>query len=394
MSLEKGKKMKIAYIFDQVLPCVAADVEQVVNTVSAMSKLPDVDVTLIIPADNQKTNTDVEEIRQFYHVDGPFKVELYHSVFPSNRIVEKLAHPLMCARYSRVLRQFDVIYCRNIPAVWVALALRIPVVLDTYRPYPDQHPALNPMFRLFFKDPCFLGMTYHSDYARQHFLKLGVEEAKTCVAHNGYSKAQFEPVLTKDEAREKLGLPKDVKIAVYTGRMVMRKGLNHLVMLAKARPDVHFVFVGSTEKGEFETAVEAMHNCHVVGWKGFGEVAPYLYAADVVIIPPTLAPLKKIGNTVLPIKLYSYIASGRAIYAPDAPDTAEILKHDINAWLVTPDDEADELAGFNALIDNDELIDRLSAAAAEDAKKLTWDARAACVVEFMKARLKVYAHSK
>lgn len=386
--------MKIAYIFDQVLPCVAADVEQVVNTVSAMSKLPDVDVTLIIPADNQKTNTDVEEIRQFYHLDGPFKVELYHSVFPSNRIVEKLAHPLMCARYSRVLRQFDVIYCRNIPAVWVALALRIPVVLDTYRPYPDQYPALNPMFRLFFKAPCFLGMTYHSDYARQHFLKLGVEEAKTCVAHNGYSKAQFEPVLTKEEAREKLDLPKDVKIAVYTGRMVMRKGLNHLVMLAKARPDVHFVFVGSTEKGEFETAVESMHNCHVVGWKGFGEVAPYLYAADVVIIPPTLAPLKKIGNTVLPIKLYSYIASGRAIYAPDAPDTAEILKHDINAWLVTPDDEADELAGFNALIDNDELIERLSAAAAEEAKKLTWDARAACVVEFMKARLNVYAHSK
>ena len=382
--------MKIAYVFDQVLPCTAADVEQVVNTVSAMSKLPDVEVTLILPADNHRINTDIEEIRRFYHVDGSFKVELYHSVFPTNRIIEKLAHPLTCACHARVLRQFDAIYCRNIPAVWMALGLRIPVVLDTYRPYPAQHPALNPMFRLLFKDPCFLGMTYHSDYARQHYIKLGVDEAKTCVAHNGYDKKQFEPILTKKEAREKLDLPVDAKIAVYSGRMNMKKGLDHLIKLAQARPDVHFVFVGSREKGEFETIVETMPNCHVVGWKGFGEVAPYLYAADVVIIPPTLTPLKKVGNTVLPIKLYSYIASGRAIYAPVAPDTAELLKHDKNAWLVTPDNEADELAGFNALIDNDALIERLSAAAAEDAKSLTWDARAECVVNFIKERLDAY----
>ncbi len=379
--------MKIAYIFDQVLPCVAADVEQVVNTVSAMSKLPDVDVTLILPANNNATNTNAEEIRAFYHVDGNFKVELYHSVFPGNRIIEKVAHPLVCARYWRVLRGFDVIYCRNIPAVWVALALRIPVVLDTYRPYPDQYPQMNPMFKLLFKDPCFLGMTYHSDYARQHYLKLGVDEAKTCVAHNGYSRNQYEPVLSKSEARKQVGLPVDGKIAMYSGRMVMKKGLDHLIMLAKARPDVHFVFVGSTEHGEVEQQVEQLENCHMVGWKGFGEIAPYLYAADVLIIPPTLTPLKKIGNTVLPIKLYSYVAAGRAIFAPAAPDTAELLKHNQNAWLVQPDDEADELAGFNKLIDDEALIERLSSAAAEDAKSLTWDARALCVIEFMKRRL-------
>lgn len=381
--------MKVAYVFDQVLPCVAADVEQVVNTISAMSKLPGVELTLIIPADNDKINTNAEEIRQFYHVDGPFKVELYHSTFPGNRMIEKVAHPLICARYYKVMRQFDVIYCRNIPAVCMALALKIPVVLDTFRPYPMQHPVLIPLFKLFFNNPYFLGMTYHSDYARQSYIKIGVDEGKTCVAHNGYSKLQFEPVLTKKEAREKLGLPLDAKIAVYTGRVVMKKGLNHLIALAKARPDVHFVFVGSNEKGEFEEAVESLQNCHIVGWKGFGEIAPYLYAGDVVMIPPTLGPLKKVGNTVLPIKLYSYFASGRAIYAPDAPDTAELLKHNVNAWLVTPDNAEAELAGFNELIDNNELLDRLSARVAEDSKVLTWDARAVCVMKFIETRLSV-----
>ncbi len=380
--------MKIAYIFDQILPYIEADVAQVVDTVSAMAKQPDVEMTLILPADNHKTNTDAEEIRQFFHVDGPFKVELYHSLFPCNRIIEKIAHPLVCARYWRVMRQFDAIYTRNIPAVWMALALRIPVVLDAFRDYPKQHPALGPMFRQFFRDPCFLGMTYHSDYARQHYLELGIDEKKTCVAHNGYDKSLFEPVLSKSQAREKLGLPVDVKIAIYSGRMVMHKGLDHLIMLAKARPDVHFVFVGSTGRGEFESIVENMPNCHVVGWKRFDEMAPYLYAADIVIIPPTLKPLTEIGNTVLPIKLYSYFGAGRAIYAPIAPDTAELLVHNKNAWLVKPDDEEAELAGFNALVDDDALLDRLSAATAQDAKSMTWDARAECVVHFIKERLK------
>ena len=91
----------------------------------------------------------------------------------------------------------------------------------------------------------------------------------------------------------------------------------------------------------------------------------------------------------MPIKLYSYFASGRAIYAPDAPDTAELLKHNVNAWLVTPDNAEAELAGFNELIDNNELLDRLSARVAEDSKVLTWDARAVCVMKFIETRLSV-----
>ena len=112
-----------------------------------------------------------------------------------------------------------------------------------------------------------------------------------------------------------------------------------------------------------------------------------MFSADVLIIPPTAGPLQKTGNTVLPIKLFSYIAAGRAIYAPIAPDTAELLQHDRNAYLVDPDDEAAELNGFNALIDDDERMNRLSNEAAKDAQNLTWDARAEIIVDFMQRRL-------
>lgn len=379
--------MRIAYVFDQVLPYSAADGEQVMNSMSAMSKLDDVDVTLFLPASNNTTNASADELRNYFHVDGPFKIELYHSCFPGPRIVEKLAHPAVCARFARVLKQFDIIYCRNIPVVWMALGLKMPVIMDTYRPWPLQYPPLGHMFKAFFKNPNFLGMTFHSDYARHAYLDLGVDPQKTCIAHNGFQKAHFEPVLTREQARKIVGLPQNVKIAMYAGRIDLKKGLDHIIRLAEARPDVHFAFVGSRERGDFEIIADQMANCHIFGWKKYGSIAPYLYAADVLIIPTTSGPLKKAGNTVLPIKLYAYLAAGRAIYAPEAPDTAELLEHGRNAWLVKPDDDKAELKGFCQLIDNDELIQKLGSEAAKDAENLTWDTRAQIVRDFMLKRL-------
>ena len=54
---------------------------------------------------------------------------------------------------------------------------------------------------------------------------------------------------------------------------------------------------------------------------------------------------------------------------------------------ITPDNPDAELAGFSELIDNPELLERLGNAAAEDAKNLTWDARAMAILEFVKGKL-------
>ena len=47
------------------------------------------------------------------------------------------------------------------------------------------------------------------------------------------------------------------------------------------------------------------------------------------------------------------------------------------------------MAGCNEHIDNNELVDRVSARVAEDSKVLTWDARAVCVMKFIETRLSV-----
>ena len=383
--------MKVAYLFDEIMPSIVTESMQPMNVLSGLANIG-CECTLFIPASNVDALPTPDDLLRYYNVDGRFNIELVHSIYPGPRQPQKVVHPLVCTTLLRKkLRQFDVIYSRNIPAVSAAVLAGMPAVLDTYRPWPEQyHQAVIPVFRLLFKAKHFVGMTTHSEYVRQSFIHIGFDPDMICTAHNGYTKSHFEPVLTKAQAREKLGLAQDAKIATYTGRFDMRKGLDHLLELAKARPDVQFIFIGAgydlNVKSRFEREAEKLPNCLVTGWKKYNELPCYMYASDVLLIPPSLGPLKKVGHTVLPIKVYNYLAAGRAIYAPDAPDTAEILDHDRNAFLVRPDDIPAEIEGFGRLIDDPELMGRLGAGASEDAAHLTWEARAEVFCDFVKRR--------
>lgn len=386
--------MRIAYIFDQMMPSIVTESMQPVNALSGLSRIG-CDCTLFIPASNVDELPTADDIMKYYNVDGRFRVECVHSIFPGPRMPQKVIHPLVCTTLlHKKLAHYDAVYSRNIPAVISAIMTHIPAVLDTYRPWPEQyHQAVMPVMYALFKSPYFLGMTTHSEYVRQSFLRLGFDPERICTAHNGFVKSHYEPVLTRQEARQKLGLPVDAKIATYSGRFDMKKGLDHLLMIAKARPDVTFIFIGAGYElgvtGVFEREAQKLPNCILTGWKKYNEIPEYLYASDVLIIPPSLGPLKKVGHTCLPIKLYNYIAAGRAIYAPVAPDTEELLHHDRNAWLVTPDDPTAELEGFNHLIDDPELMARLGKACEDDAKHLSWDERGIVVRDFIQKRLDI-----
>lgn len=106
-----------------------------------------------------------------------------------------------------------------------------------------------------------------------------------------------------------------------------------------------------------------------------------------LLIPPSRAPLERFGNCVLPIKLFAYLAAGRPILAPAAPDTAELLEHGGNAWLVPPDDPAAAAEGLDRLLGDAGLADRLATNARRLSLDLTWDRRAGAIERFLRERL-------
>jgi glycosyltransferase involved in cell wall biosynthesis len=193
----------------------------------------------------------------------------------------------------------------------------------------------------------------------------------------------MQPVLSKAEARAKIGLPQDKRIVTYAGRINDKKGLDVILELASRMPEVLFVLVGSTGRGPIETEAEAKDNVRVIPWQESASISPYLYASDVLTIPPSTIPLQQVGNTVLPLKLFLYLAAGRAIFAGANPDTAEILEHDRNAWLVSAGDPAEAEQQLRVLLGDTRRLERLGRACREQAAGLTWDSRAAKIDAFI-----------
>src|SRR5690606_31465110 len=111
-----------------------------------------------------------------------------------------------------------------------------------------------------------------------------------------------------------------------------------------------------------------------------------LMAADVLLQPPSRIPLKLVGNTVLPMKLFLYLAAGRPIIAPDLPDMREVLRHEHNALLVPTGDDDAAARAVTRVVTEPGLAERLSAAAKQTAATLTWDARAERILSFLESQ--------
>lgn len=377
--------MRIAYVFDVPLPDTGADTEQVVNTAAALARRGHW-VTLLVPGPADGA-ADVARLRDYYHVSGEFAVQELRLRYQGARLFEKWSHALRSSRHPAIGAD-DVVYTRNLPAAGAMLRGGHRVVYEHFRPWGDQYPLLQPYLRWLLRHPALLGAIFHSDFARTSYLRLGVPPERLFVAHNGWDPARMEPRLSRDAARARLGLAADRFTVIYSGRMNLRKGLDILLAAARAAPEIAFVLIGSEGSGPVEREASALENVRVVPWLKFGELAPWLYAADVLVIPPSLEPLERHGNTVLPIKLFLYLAAGRAVVAPRAPDTVELLRDGDNAVLVPPGDAGALVAGLRALARDPLRVEQLAAAVLRTAADLTWDARAGHIEDFLDRRLR------
>lgn len=376
--------MRILYAFDSPVPETGADTEQLVNTVAALAR-QGLTLELLVPGPVTGPG-DPAALREYYQVEGEFAVHQLALRWKGLRGPEKWSHALQASRHPAI-RAADLVYCRNLPVAWAMLRAGHRVVYEHFRPWGDQLPPLQPFLRWLLRHPRLLAAIFHSEHALTSYRRLGVPEARLLVAHNGWAPDRMEPRLSRSEARTRLGLPPERFTVVYSGRMNTRKGLDILLEVAALAPEIGFVLIGSEGEGPVERAAQAHPNVTIVPWLRFRELAPWLYAADVLIVPPSLAPLERHGNTVLPIKLFLYLAAGRVLVAPRAPDTAELLRDGVNAALVPPGDVTATVATLRALAADPARAARLAAGALATAADLTWDARGARIAQFLAARM-------
>jgi glycosyltransferase involved in cell wall biosynthesis len=374
--------MKIAYVFDRPLPARETDSEQAMQTIAAFAR-QGAQVTLVLPARGNLPSA--RELASHYQVIGDFEVQRAPTPFGGFELGRKWWHAVRAHELPAVA-DADVVYTRNFPTLLALAEGKRLFAYETYRPWHDQFPVLAPLFRHAMAAPRFLGTILHSQFAHDRYRALGVDEQRLLVAHNGHDPSRFASEPPRDQLRAELGLPVDRKLVVYTGHVNLTKGLDTVLRMARRMPAVSFVLVGSEGKGVIERLARFTPNVSVVAWQPFDVVARYLMAADVLLQPPSRVPLKLVGNTVLPMKLFLYLAAGRPIVAPDLPDMRELLEHDRNALLVPAGDDDAAVNALSRVFGEPGLAERLSEAARQTSRGLTWDARAARILSFLERR--------
>jgi glycosyltransferase involved in cell wall biosynthesis len=358
--------------------------EQTMNSVAALARRG-VEVTLLMPRGPGDPVLTAEELGDYFGVEGDFGLVQRESRWAGEAMIRTLFWLRQVFRDPEIGRA-DLLYSRIPAMLGMGGRAPIPFAVDHYRPWPDELPAIRPLLRRTARGARCLGIVLHSAYAAAAYERAGVPAEKLLVAHNGAEPRRMGPPMEKREARARLGLDPDRFTAVYAGRMNAQKGLETILSLADARPDTLFLLVGSEGEGPVEAEARRRGNVRIVPWQAPAALPAWLRAADVLLIPPSRAPLEQYRNCVLPLKLFAYLAAGRPILAPRAPDTAELLSDGDNALLVPPGDPAAAAAALDRLR-APALAARLGAAAYARSTELTWDARAEKIEAFLRARL-------
>jgi glycosyltransferase involved in cell wall biosynthesis len=200
----------------------------------------------------------------------------------------------------------------------------------------------------------------------------GVPEARIAVIPNGTDVRKFA---TGDPDATKAGLGLEGKIILgFTGFVRDWHGLDRVLLLL-ARDDVpdnlHFMIVGD---GPEIPALKAL-----AGELGVGDrvtfaglvtrdhIASYVSVFDIALLP-------KCVEYCSPLKLFEYMAAGRAIVAPDQANVREILGNGVSCLLFPPDETSALEEAVVRLAKDEALRQRLGSAARAmiSERGLTW----------------------
>ena len=102
---------------------------------------------------------------------------------------------------------------------------------------------------------------------------------------------------------------------------------------ANKRPDWSFVFIGPIEPLARVSKVRGLSNVHFLGKMPYDNIPALISGFDVCINPFVI---DKLSDTVSPIKLYEYLASGKPVVSVDMPAAREFA--DLISIVRTPDE--------------------------------------------------------
>ncbi len=277
----------------------------------------------------------------------------------------------------------DVLYTWLPQAAWLASRLGLPTLLELHdRPSGRLGPHLLRWFATSRTPHRLLFITQALRRVLESEFGIRVADEQAVIAPDGVDLERYLNLPSAQELRSQLGLPSGL-LALYTGHLYPGRGMQILECLAQHLPQVNFVWLGGrpadVEGWRERAASQGLANLRVLGFIENRLIPAYQSAADVLLMPyERVITTSSGGNTAdicSPMKMFEYMAAGRAILSSDLPVLREVLNEE-NAILLPPDEPAAWVEALQRLMLDETLRQRLGSRARLDVEQYTWQSRA------------------
>jgi glycosyltransferase involved in cell wall biosynthesis len=362
--------MKIVCISAAQIPSDTANSIQVMKVCQAFMQLGH-DVMLLVPG-NQQSNINQNQLIKHYGLKKLCPIQWLP-------LRNRRLFPWKAAWRAHKLGA-DLIYSWPFQSAALGLLVGIPSMLELHD-FPAGH--FGPLWlRLFLIFPGRKRLLPITEALRR---ALRLPEKDTVVAPDGVDLERYASLPEPEPARRILGLPAAPTV-LCTGHLYAGRGVDLFLSLAVKFPQASFVWVGG-RPAEVETWKERAARLANVTFTGFvpNERIPlYQSAADVLLMPyqRTVATSSG-GNTAeiaSPMKMFEYMAAGRAILSSDLPVLHEVLDETMAIFCPLEDARAWESA-LGGLLGDESRQKVLGKCARIAAEQYSWVRRAQRVLE-------------
>ncbi|HRJ76716.1 MAG TPA: glycosyltransferase, partial [Anaerolineales bacterium] len=218
--------------------------------------------------------------------------------------------------------------------------------------------------------------------ALENSTKLKLSPEAVLIAPNGVELEKYVKLPSPSEARNQLNLKQGLTVG-FTGHIYKGRGADLLFELAKQMPQINFLWVGGTPelvtfwKNKLHEA--NVLNVTMTGFVKHDVIHLYQAAADVLLMPYSssisASSGQDIAEVINPMKMFEYMASGRAIVCADLPSIREVLNEG-NCVFVSAESREQRVENWKAeiekLLADESLRMKLGSQAQEDVEQFSW----------------------
>jgi glycosyltransferase involved in cell wall biosynthesis len=399
--------LRILYFADIRFPLERANGIQTMETCYALSERGH-DVELIVRPD---TGTPARDPFQYYGLPPLERFRIERAPFSGPAAARRLGYLAFAAGRAAGSDRADVVFTRDLGVASLLLRiprwLRPPVVYESHGYAPDvaaalpeliataAAPARRKLLRLERREAhvweraggyvtitAALAADHAGRYGNRERVAVVPDGVRIGILDSGFgSRDSGLGIRDSGSGKQEAGSVVETPIVAYAGHLYAWKGVDILLEALALVPAVGGLIVGGLEAepdlGRVKKLAERLGISARVTFTGLvapARVADLLRSATILALPN---PASAISNRFTsPLKLFEYMAAGRAIVASDLPSIREVLHDGVDALLVAPGDAAALAEAIRRLVAEPALAEQLARRAAEAAPGYSWSRRA------------------